>query len=250
MQSALDLWKVKIDCPKNSEEIIISQVGEKLYEKFFKNYTIKQWKKHPKELDPSVCGRIPIRTNRDDSYFNDKIQAMPEFGYTELFKNILDNKLIKVELNVSLKDIDIKKFKKVVYTGPIDEYYNFEYGNLPYRSLKFEKEIHNTEYYQPAVQINYPNDYQYTRIVETKHITGLKTKNTVIVKEYPAELEETRERFYPIPFKESKELYNKYYQLTKNDDKTIFLGRLAKYQYLNMDQVIAMAIKEAKEIGK
>ena len=250
MQNILDSWKVKIDRPKNSEEIIISQVGYQLYEKFFKNYTIKQWKKHPKDLDPSVCGRIPIRTNRDDSYFNDKIQAIPEFGYSEMFKNILDNKLIKVELGTSLNEVDRTKFKRVVYTGPIDEYYDFEYGHLPYRSLRFDKEVHNKEYYQPAVQINYPNDYQYTRIVETKHITGLKTKNTVIVKEYPAELEETGERFYPIPFKESKELYNKYYQLTKNDDKTIFLGRLAKYQYLNMDQVIAMAIKQAKEIGK
>lgn len=248
MEQTLEKWKIKIGHPKNSEEMITSQVGLDLYEKFFKNYTIKQWKKDPKELDPSVCGRIPIRTNRDNRYFNDKIQALPDLGYTELFKNILDNKLVKVELGVKMKDVDLKNFKKVVYTGPIDEYFDFQYGELPYRSLLFEKEVHNVDYYQPAVQVNYPNDYNYTRIVETKHITGLKSDKTVIVKEYPAETKETNEKFYPVPLRESKEKYDKYKLLAKKDEKTIFIGRLATYQYLNMDQVIGMAMKEAKNV--
>ena len=247
MIEILQKWRVPIDHPKNSEEAIISQIGYELYNKFYKNYTIKQWKKDPRDLDISVCGRIPIRTNRDDLYFNDKIQALPKFGYTELFKNILDNKLIKIELNTSLEQIDKSNFKRILYTGPIDEYYKFEYDELPYRSLIFKKETHNIEYYQPAVQINYPNDYSYTRIIETKHITGIKTSNTTIVKEYPAELKDTGERFYPVPTIESKDKYNKYYELTKKDKKIIFIGRLATYRYLNMDQVIGMALKEAKK---
>lgn len=248
MERTLDAWKLKIENPKNSEEMITSQVGQDLYEKFFKNYTIKQWRKDPKKLDPSVCGRIPVRTTRDNRYFNDKIQCLPEFGYTKLFHNILDNPLIKVELGVTIKDVDLTRFKRVVYTGPIDEYYDFVYGKLPYRSLTFEKEVHEKEFYQPAVQVNYPNDYEYTRIVETKHITKIQSDKTVIVKEYPANFEDTNEPFYPIPFRQSREQYNKYQELTKLDPKTIFIGRLATYQYLNMDQVIGMAISVANQI--
>jgi len=239
--------KINIDNPKNSEEIIISQVGYDLYNKFYKNYTMKQWNKHPSELDASVCSRIPIRTDRNNSYFNDKIQAMPKLGYTALFKNILDNKLIDVELNTDYKKISKDIFQRLVFTGPVDEYFDFQHGELPYRSLRFEKETHNTNLYQPAVQVNYPNDYSYTRIIETKHITSVKSNNTVIVKEYPANLKDTGERFYPVPCKESQIIYERYHNLCKNE-KTIFIGRLATYRYLNMDQVIGMAINKANKI--
>lgn len=245
MEKTLNEWKVPVLNPTNSEEIIISQVGYKLYEMFFKNYTLKQWGIDPKKLDKSVCGRIPIRTNRDNSYFNDKIQALPKNGYTSMIKNMLDHENITVELSSSeIKNpYDIK-----VYTGPIDEYFDYTYGKLPYRSLMFKREHHHMEYYQPAVQINYPNDYNYTRTIETKHITGIKTDVTTIVKEYPVDYEETKEPFYPVPTKNNAEQYNKYYQLTKSQTDTIFTGRLATYQYLNMDQVIGMSIKRAKEL--
>lgn len=246
MEKILNEWKVPISNPANSEEIIISQVGYKLYEMFFKNYTIKQWGIEPKKLDKSVCGRIPIRTNRDNCYFNDKIQALPKNGYTAMIKNMLDHENITVELssNKIKNPHDLK-----VYTGPVDEYFNYIYGKLPYRSLKFKREHHNMEYYQPAVQINYPNDYDYTRIIETKHITGIKTDVTTIVKEYPVSYEETKEPFYPIPTKNNIEQYTNYYNLTKFKNNIIFTGRLATYQYLNMDQVIGMSMKKAKDLG-
>lgn len=248
MIEALNSWKINIKEPKNSEEVIVSQIGYPLYEMFFKNYTIKQWKCDPKELDKNVCGRIPIRTDRNNSYFNDKIQALPKYGYTEMVKNMLDNKNITVLLGIDDININISH-KLKVFTGQIDAYFKYEYGKLPYRSLKFEVENHKVNLYQPAVQINYPNDFDFTRIIETKHITGIKNDNTTIVKEYPANFEETNEPFYPIPNPKTKDLYNKYYKLTKKDNKTVFTGRLANYQYLNMDQVIGMSFKKAKKYG-
>jgi UDP-galactopyranose mutase len=248
MHETLELWKVPIISPSNSEEVIISQVGIELYNLFFKNYTRKQWKCDPKDLDSSVCGRIPIRVNRDNRYFNDRIQAIPSKGYTQMFKNIVDHPLITVELGLSLKElistVPYTSFKKIVYTGPIDEYFNYEYGQLPYRSLRFEKETHDIEFYQPSVQVNYPNDFDFTRIVETKHITGLQTKSTTIVKEYPAEFLDTNEPFYPVPNPMSKHQYDQYHSLVKQQTKILFLGRLATYQYLNMDQVVGMALSK------
>lgn len=238
--------KKDIKNPLNSEDIIVSQIGYELYEKFYKNYTYKQWKKWPAELDSSVCNRIPIRTNRNNAYFNDNFQCLPSLGYTHLIGNILDHPNIKVELNTSLEDIDIEQFTYIFYTGPIDEYFNYEYGELPYRSLYFNhrnfNDIGYDKYVQSAVQVNYPNSFDYTRTVEIKHISKQPTPHSVISYEYPADWSKGKEAYYPIPCNESKVIYEKYRLLSeKLYPKVIFLGRLAKYKYYNMDDVIKIA---------
>lgn len=245
MEQALAQWRVDIPEPKNSEEVILSQVGWKLYELFFKNYTIKQWKREPKDLDASVCGRIPIRTNRDDRYLSDRFQALPKAGYTEMFKKILDHPLIELRLNTDyrtlLKEVD---FGHMIYTGAIDDYYNCCFGPLPYRSLRFEPETLAQEFYQPAMQVNYPNEEAFTRIVELKHATGQRLPVTTIVREYPEDYGPGKEAYYPIPAPEAKELYQKYKALADQESKISFVGRLATYRYYNMDQVVGMALKE------
>lgn len=222
--------------PQNSEEQIISKVGSEIYEKFFKNYTIKQWGINPKELYASVCARIPIRMNTDDRYFDDRIQMMPLSGYTKLFENMLDHPNITVKLNTSFRDDE--KYK-VIYTGCVDEFFNFKFGKLPYRSVKFEHEHYNEEYFQDWVQINYPNDHDYTRIVEIKHATGQKCPHTTIVKEYP---KAKGYPFYPVPRKENDELYKKYKREADKLKNVVFIGRLATYKYLNMDQIVEEAL--------
>jgi UDP-galactopyranose mutase len=245
MEQTLAQWRVPIDQPKNSEEVIISQVGYQLYEKFFKNYTRKQWRRDPAELDASVCGRIPIRTNRDDRYLRERFQALPKHGYTALMEQILDHKKIEIQLGTEfravLKEV---KFEHLVYTGPVDEFFDHQFGPLPYRSLRFEPETLQMEYYQPAVQVNYPNDYEFTRIVETKHITGQKLPVTTIVREYPEDFGPGKEPYYPIPALDAKAIYQKYADLAGKHDKVSFIGRLATYRYYNMDQVVGMALAE------
>ena len=235
-----------IEHPKNSKELIISKAGKIFYEMFFENYTKKQWKVDASELSTSVCGRIPIRTDRNNLYFNDIIQKMPKYGYSYMVNNMLDHKNITIALGTEYKSI-VKtiKYKKLIFTGPIDEYFEYCLGKLPYRSLRFEIETKQQNFYQPAVQINYPNDFDYTRIVEIKHLMG-GGDGTVISKEYPEEYLNTQEPFYPIPTEENKNLYNQYLNLAKKENNTIFLGRLGTYSYLNMDQVVAGAIKRAK----
>src|SRR5271166_4503515 len=211
MEQTLAQWRVPIDQPKNSEEVIISQVGYQLYEKFFKNYTRKQWGRDPKELDASVCGRIPIRTNRDDRYLSEKFQSLPKDGYTKMFERILNHPNIKVLLNTDFREVRPRvKFRHLVYTGPIDEFYEHRFGPLPYRSLRFEPETLPKEFFQPAMQVNYPNDHDFTRIVEIKHATGQKLPATTIVREYPQPFSPGREPYYPIPAPDAKALYEKY----------------------------------------
>lgn len=223
-----------IENPKNAEEQILALTGKEIYEAFFKNYTIKQWGIHPKNLDASVTARIPIRTNDDDRYLNDKFQAMPKDGYTKLFENLLKgiDVMLNVDYKVAIKNIS---YDKLIYTGPIDEFFDYKYGKLPYRSLKFEFENHNKEFYQDWSQINYPNDYDFTRIVEIKHATGQKIPTTTIVKEYP---QSEGDPYYPIPAKENHEIYRKYEAESNNLENVYFIGRLAQYKYLNMDQVV------------
>lgn len=234
--------RVPIENPKNSEEVIVSQVGWQLYETFFLGYTLKQWKKHPRDLDASVCGRIPIRTNRDDRYLKEDFQAIPTAGYTKLFENMVascgDN--IRIMLNADFKSVK-EPHDYLIYTGPIDEYFGKCYGALPYRSLRFEREHHAVEFYQPAMQVNYPNDYDYTRIVEIKHATGQKIDHTTIVKEYPSD---EGDPYYPIPNDETAALYKKYQVLADSENRVSFVGRLARYRYYNMDQIVAMALSE------
>ena len=249
MEESLEKWKIPVAAPQNSEEVIISQVGTELYERFFKNYTIKQWKRHPRDLDPSVCGRIPIRTNRDDRYLSERFQALPVGGYTDLIRKMLSHPNIQVLLNADFRDVRGGiTCQQIVYTGPIDEYFNFQFGPLPYRSLRFERETLDMEFFQPAMQVNYPNEQDFTRIVEIKHATGQKSPITTIVKEYPDDFGPGKEPYYPIPAPDTKALYARYAELGAAEMNVTFIGRLATYKYSNMDQVVAAALIAADNV--
>lgn len=249
MEDTLAKWRVPIEQPANSEEIIISQVGWKLYEMFFKNYTRKQWQRDPKNLDASVCGRVPIRTNRDNRYVTEKFQAMPKDGYTALFQKMLSHSKIEVLLNTDFRELPPGlRYKHLVYTGMIDAYYDFCFGPLPYRSLRFEHETVAQEHFQPYMQVNYPNDHAYTRIVEIKHATGQKIPVTSIVREYPEGFDQGQEAYYPIPAPDTKAAYAKYAQLAEQEENVSFVGRLATYRYYNMDQVVGMALTTFEKI--
>ncbi|GAB2770327.1 UDP-galactopyranose mutase [Hymenobacter luteus] len=231
---------------KTSEDVVVSKVGRELYEKFFKNYTRKQWGMDPSELDKSVTSRVPTRTNRDDRYFTDTYQAMPLHGYTRMFERMLDHPNIKVMLNTDYHDIvDFIPFKEMIFTGPVDEYFDFKYGKLPYRSLEFKHETLNQENYLAAPVVNYPNDNLYTRITEFKALTGQKHPKTSIVYEYP---KAEGDPYYPVPRLENAELYNKYKKLADETPNVHFVGRLATYKYYNMDQVVAQALTLYKKL--
>lgn len=226
---------------RSSEDVVVSQIGKDLYEKFFKNYTKKQWGLDPSELDASVCGRIPIRINRDGRYFDDNYQAMPKHGYTKMFSRMISNPNIHLMLKTDYKGIvDLVPFDKMIYTGPIDEFFDHKWGQLPYRSLRFEFETFDQEWYQPVSQINYPNDYDFTRIIEIKHVTGQRHPKTTIAREYPSE---TGDPYYPIPRGDNRLLYEKYKKLADELGSVYFLGRLAHYRYYNMDEVVAFALE-------
>lgn len=247
IQKFLNKTKENINKIKTSEDIVLSTVGRDLYEKFFKNYTIKQWGLSPSELSSSVTSRIPVRSNTDDRYFTDKYQAMPLKGYSKLFENLLDHKNIRFEAGINFFEIKKQsKAKHIIFTGPIDEFYDYCYGKLPYRSLFFEH-LHfpNFDKYQPVAVINYPNDYDFTRITEFKHMTGQKIPGTSIVKEFP---QAEGEPYYPIPRLENDIIYKKYEALARNERNVSFLGRLAQYRYYNMDQVVEAALKLANKL--
>jgi UDP-galactopyranose mutase len=231
---------------KTSEDVVISVVGQELYEKFFKNYTRKQWGLDPSELDASVTARVPTRTTRDDRYFTDSYQAMPKYGYTRMFENMLDSPNIKIVLNCDYRELleDIK-FKEMIYTGPVDEFFDYRYGKLPYRSLEFKHETHDTEVYQQAPVVNYPNEHAFTRITEFKYLTGQEHKKTSIVYEFP---QAEGDPYYPVPRKENAELYNKYRVLADARPDVHFVGRLATYRYYNMDQIVAQALTQYGKI--
>jgi UDP-galactopyranose mutase len=251
MEETLARWRVPIESPANSEEVILSQVGPVLYEKFFKNYTRKQWRRDPRDLDASVCGRIPIRTNRDDRYLSEKFQALPKAGYTRMFERILDHPNIRLLLKTDYREvIPHVTFGHLIYTGPIDEYFGCRYGPLPYRSLRFEPETLRRDFYQPAMQVNYPNDHDYTRIVEIKHATGQESPFTTIVREYPEDYGPGKEAYYPIPAPDARALYDRYALLAEAEPGVSFVGRLATYRYYNMDQVVGMALAEFDRLAK
>ncbi len=230
----------KIDRVKTSEDVVVSKVGRELYEKFFKNYTRKQWDLDPSELDASVTARVPTRTNKDDRYFTDTYQAMPLHGYTRMFRKMLSHPNIKIMLNTDYKEIiDVIPYKNLIYTGPIDSFFNYCYGRLPYRSLEFKFETHDAETFQSTGTINFPNEHAYTRITEFKYLTGQKHAKTSIVYEYP---QAEGDPYYPIPRPENAEIYKKYQQLANAMTNTYFTGRLATYKYYNMDQVVAQSL--------
>jgi UDP-galactopyranose mutase len=249
MERTLAEWRVPIAQPRNSEEVILAQVGRKLYEMFFENYTRKQWRRDPKELAASVCGRIPIRTNRDDRYLSEKFQALPKQGYTKLFERMLAHPKIKVLLNTEYRQVRPQvRFQHLIFTGPVDQYFDCCYGALPYRSLRFEPETLGMEYFQPAMQVNYPNDHEYTRIVEIKHATGQRLPVTTIVREYPQDYAPGREPYYPIPAPEPVALSERYRARAEAEQGVSFVGRLASYRYYNMDQIVALALAEFEKL--
>lgn len=255
----LEERRVRIAVHKNSEDVILARVGVELYEKFFKGYTRKQWNKDPSELDPSVCGRIPIRLNRNDSYCNARFQAIPKDGYTMMFNRLIEacGHRLKLELATDYRDVkDVGRFDHVIYTGRVDEYFHFCYGPLEYRSLRFETESFTAEelrrlgkrdHWQPYLQVNYPNGEGFTRIVEVKHITRQRTPHTAIVREYPADCGGNSDPYYPVPTTRNQMLYCRYQELAKQEPKVTFVGRLATYRYYNMDQVVGMALSVFKK---
>ena len=225
---------------RTSEDIVISKVGRELYEKFFRNYTRKQWGVDPSELDSSVAGRIPVRLNQDDRYFSDPFQVMPLEGYTRMFERMLANPKITVLLDTDYREIAGEyRYEKMVYTGPVDEFFNFRFGRLPYRSLQFKHETHEQSQFQPVGVVNYPNDHAYTRITEFKHLTGQEHEKTSIVYEYPTS---EGDPYYPVPRPENARLYEMYRELAEATENVYFCGRLANYKYFNMDQVVAQAL--------
>ena len=225
---------------RTSEDVVVSKIGRQLYEKFFRNYTRKQWDLDPSELDSSVIARVPTRTNRDSRYFTDRYQAMPLHGYTRMFENMLDHPNIKVLLNCDYREIERSiPFREMVYTGPIDEFFQYEFGKLPYRSLRFKHETHNKPVYQPEAVVNYPNEHAFTRITEFKYLTGQEHPKTSIVYEFP---QAEGDPYYPVPRAENRELYKQYKTLADATPGVHFVGRLATYKYYNMDQVTAQAL--------
>jgi UDP-galactopyranose mutase len=239
MKTFYDREKEVVPFIRNSEDVVVSKVGRRLFELLYKGYTIKHWGLEPSHLAPSVCGRLPVRTNTDDRYFDDRFQMMPAQGYTEMFRKMIVHPLISVEVNTHFRDIPSGTFDRLIYTGPIDEYFHYTFGALPYRSLQYEFETHEKEYVQAVAQINYPNDFDYTRSIEFKHITGQHHNKTTIAKEYS---KETGEPYYPIPNDKNEAMYKLYAAEAKKLKAVHFVGRLATYRYYNMDQVVAQAL--------
>lgn len=248
--SSLESWfKLRAESVaeiKTSEDAIVSVVGREIYEKFYRTYTRKQWGVDPSELDKSVTSRIPIRTSADDRYFTDKFQFMPEHGYTRMFERILKSTRIDVKLNCDYRTIkDRLSYRRVIYTGPIDEYFNHCYGKLPYRSLRFEHCTIDTDQFQETGTINYPQTENYTRISEYKHLTGQIHDKTSITYEFPSA---DGDPYYPIPTAEHHELFKKYERLSLEAENVWFVGRLATYRYYNMDQVVGQALSTYRRI--
>jgi UDP-galactopyranose mutase len=226
--------------PRTSEEVVLSRVGRDLYEKFFRNYTRKQWGLEPSQLDAQVAARIPVRTNRDDRYFTDQFQFMPKHGFTRLFENMVDHDNIELALGVDYRELrDEVNVGQIIYTGPVDEFFDYRFGQLPYRSLRFEHQTLNQEWHQPVAVVNYPNDFDYTRVTEFKHLTGQQHRRTSIVCEYP---QASGDPYYPIPQPANAAIYAKYRTLAEQRRDVHFVGRLATYRYYNMDQVIGQAL--------
>ena len=215
-----------------------------IYEKVFLHYTTKQWGVKPEDVDGAVTARVPVYLSRDNRYFQDKYQGIPLEGYTRVVEKMLDNKNIKVSLSTDYKDIDASGFDRIFYTGSIDEFYNYKFGELPYRSVNFKFEEYNKPYYQSNACVNYPCNYDFTRIHEYKYYLDDKSDKTVIAKEYSETFVNGKnERYYPIQSGANTALYNKYYELNNSDNKVYFSGRLGDYKYYNMDQAILRSIE-------
>ena len=232
---------------KTSEDVIVNRVGRELYEKFFRNYTRKQWGMDPSQLDASVTARVPVRTNRDDRYFTDTYQSMPLRGYTRMFERMLQHPNIHILLNSDYRDVrSLVPHTNLIYTGPIDEYFDFTFGQLPYRSIRFEWQTRDVPVAQPAPVINYPNDHLYTRVTEFKYLSGQEHPKTTLVYEYPTD---EGDPYYPVPTAANAALYARYQSLADAAPEVQFLGRLGTYRYYNMDQVVAQALAHYSKLA-
>ncbi len=240
MKEFVDKLAVPMDEIKTSRDVALSKVGEEIYQKFFENYTKKQWGVDPAEIDTSVISRIPLRYNRDTRYFTDKYQGMPRHGYTKMCEAMIANPNIKIMLNTDFEEIRNEiTWDKLIYTGPADEYYGCKFGKLKYRSIDFVFETYDCESYQEAPVVNYPNDYDFTRITEFKKMTWQESKKTTILKEYP---QAEGEPYYPFPTADCKAQYALYQAEMEKEENVYFLGRLAEYRYYNMDAVVRSAL--------
>jgi UDP-galactopyranose mutase len=229
---------------KTSEDAVVAKVGRDLYERLFRGYTRKQWSLDPSELHASVCGRLPVRVDEDDRYFGDSFQMMPAAGFTAMFERMLEHPNIELRLSTEYDEVrDAVKARQIVWTGPIDEFFDYRLGKLPYRSLHFERETRSTpggRLVQPVAVINYPNErIPFTRVTEFRHLTGQVSDFSTLTYEYPTA---DGDPYYPIPRPENREMYHRYEALAEERPDVLFVGRLARYQYLNMDQVVAQAL--------
>jgi UDP-galactopyranose mutase len=223
----------------------LHSLAEYVYEKVFYGYNLKQWDLTPEELGPSVTGRVPVHVSWDDRYFQDKYQAIPKHGYTQMLQRMANHSNIKILLNTDYREIEGEvKFDGMVYTGLIDEFFNYMYGELPYRSLQFEFSYHPVDTYQEVAQVNYPNEQSYTRISEYKHITGQLAYGTTVSIEYPLAYRRGQNLpYYPVPREENRKHYNLYLSEAESlNNRVLFAGRLADYKYYNMDQAVARAL--------
>jgi len=229
-----------VDEVRTSEDVVVSTIGRELYEKFFRGYTRKQWGVEPSELSKSVTARVPTRTNQDDRYFSDSFQCMPAHGYTRMFERMLAHPKIKVLLQTDYREIrHLIPHRQLIFTGPIDEFFDWKLGRLPYRSLDFKHVTLDREQFQPVAVVNYPQTEEYTRITEYKHLTGQPHSQTSLTYEYPTD---AGDPYYPVPRPENEALYKRYQALADAQSDTLFVGRLATYRYYNMDQVVGQAL--------
>ncbi|MFY4808223.1 UDP-galactopyranose mutase [Aliarcobacter butzleri] len=244
---------------KKSTNKNLSFLADFIYDKIFVNYTAKQWGMKPEDMDGAVTARVPIFIGKDNRYFNDSYQSLPKFGYTKMIENMLNHKNIKLMLNTDFKEIceikdkdfylfDKKFYGKVIYTGQIDELFDYKFEELPYRSVDMRFETIEKEFYQEKATINYPNDYDFTRITEFKHIHPINSPKTTILKEYPQEyIKNVNTPYYPIFTNKNQEKYNQYLEYSKEFKNLILVGRLAEYKYYDMDDIVKRALEVFKE---
>jgi UDP-galactopyranose mutase len=233
---------------RTAEDVVVSTVGRELYEKFFRGYTKKQWGMEPSQLDKAVTARVPTRTNTDDRYFGDKYQYMPKAGFTKMFERMLDHPNIEILLDTDYREIkrDLR-CRRIIFTGPIDEFFDYRYGRLPYRSLRFQHVTLDKPWHQTVAVVNYPQTCDYTRVTEYKHLTGQRHPKTSVTYEYPAD---DGDPYYPVPRLENAELYKRYESLALRTKDVWFVGRLATYRYYNMDQVVGQALATFRRIDE
>ena len=243
--------KIKVKNINNSENLILSKLGKEIYDSFYKNYTIKQWGIHPKKLSNTIAGRVPIRFNRNPYYVNEKMKFMPKAGFTKMFKNMINNNKIKIKLNTDFFKIrnQVRYTDFLIYTGTPDRFFDYKYGKLNWRSLKFKFQTFKKNLIQKSVQYNFPNDYKFTRKVEIKHVTKQKTPYTIISKEFP---QSKGEPYYPIINNKNLSIFAKYQKLIEENkaNNIYFEGRLAQYKYFNTDEVIERALTLFNQLKK